>query len=237
MLTADKVVNIMYSKIFFMYQPKFHYDDVCGYEALLRAVVDDGSITYPKKLMEKHREDVFFDYFIINKVIGELVGLNHSVIRKHPVSINVSSRFMSSEIDIEQLNLEKAAAFHLQLEFEILESDKISNFDMCNKNISLLSSLGISVSLDDFGTEFCSIERLSRLHHIKFVKLDKSLIDDIEHVPSKLMVLKAICALIKEFNFEVLAEGVETQEAYHLLIQLDIAYYQGFLFGRPLLIP
>ncbi|TGA70293.1 EAL domain-containing protein [Aliivibrio fischeri] len=226
----------MYSKIFFMYQPKFHYNDVCGYEALLRAVLDDGRIAFPELLIEKHRTEISFDYFIIDKVISELSRPSYSEIRKYPISINVSSQFMSTEIDIEEFNLETVDEFNLQLEFEILESDKISDFEVCNKNISLLFSLGILVSLDDFGSEYCSIERLSRLQQIKFVKLDKSLIDNIENSPFQLIVLKAICKLIKEFNFDILVEGVENQETYHLLIQLDIAYFQGFYFGKPMLI-
>lgn len=75
------------------------------------------------------------------------------------------------------------------------------------------------------------------MNNIKFVKLDKSLTDNIENNPSQLFQLETIYRLIKEFKFEVIAKDVETQDAYYLLIQLGIGYFQGFKFGRPLLIP
>ncbi|AAW88146.1 EAL domain protein [Aliivibrio fischeri ES114] len=237
MFSIKKLVNFMYSKVFFLYQPKFYYGELCAYEALLRGVFYEGSIIYYQELMSKHKKDLFFNYFIINKVISDLVKLNCSGIRKHPVSINISAKFISTLIDVGQLDLQKINSFNLKLEFNITEDEKINDFDVCNKNISLLSSFGISVSLVDFSAGISSLERLSYLNNIKFVKLDKSLTDNIENNPSQLFQLETIYRLIKEFKFEVIAKDVETQDAYYLLIQLGIGYFQGFKFGRPLLIP
>lgn len=68
--------------VFFMYQPKYHDNNIFGYEALLRANVDN-EMKFPIKLLEKCGDDLLFDYFIINSVITDIVNSKKTILKKN----------------------------------------------------------------------------------------------------------------------------------------------------------
>ncbi|WP_181317567.1 EAL domain-containing protein, partial [Photobacterium kishitanii] len=139
-------------------------------------------------------------------------------------------------IELNKINLCIVDEFNLKIEFEILENGNITDYNICNKNIELLNSIGISVSVDDFGSDYASIRRLINLRNINFIKLDKKLIDDIKDCPSLLPSMKILFEFINSFNFKILAEGVENKEIFEMLRSVGIEYFQGFYFSKPQLL-
>lgn len=200
----------MYNDIFFMYQPKYHNKTLFGYEALLRKN-SNGNVVFPACLVKENSGNNKFDYFIINSVIDSLSKLSLVDLKHKPISINVSAKFMSTAIILNKINLFIVDEFNLEIEFEILETDNITDYNVCNKNIEILNSIGISVSVDDFGSDYASIRRLINLRNINFIKLDKKLIDDIKYCPSLLPSMKILFEFINSFNFKILAEGIENK--------------------------
>ncbi|PSV02967.1 EAL domain-containing protein [Photobacterium kishitanii] len=225
----------MCNDIFFMYQPKYHNEKLFGYEALLREV-SNGDVIFPDYLIKENSGNNDFDYFIINSVIDSLSKLTLIDIGSKSISINVSAKFMSTDIELNKINLCIVDEFNLKIEFEILENGNITDYNICNKNIELLNSIGISVSVDDFGSDYASIRRLINLRNINFIKLDKKLIDDIKDCPSLLPSMKILFEFINSFNFKILAEGVENKEIFEMLRSVGIEYFQGFYFSKPQLL-
>ncbi len=94
-----------------------------------------------------------------------------------------------------------------------------------------LRDAGVQVGLDDFGTGYSSLAYL-RQFPLDFVKIDKSFIDDMDHVAGSLAIVAAIIALAHALELTVVAEGVETERQLRILEDLDCDRAQGFLFAR-----
>lgn len=221
----------MHDNVFFMYQPKYYNDLLFGYEALLRSNIN-GGLVFPDSLIYDGNNN--FDYFVINSVLDSLSKISDEDVIDKIVSINVSAKFMSEQISLNKISIGIIEKLNLKIELEILESDKIINFDICNDNITLLNSIGISVSIDDFGSDYSSIRRLINLQNISFIKIDKEFIDDIEKHPSLLQSVRILFEFIWSLNFKIIAEGVEKETTLALLKSIGVEYFQGFYFSKPL---
>ncbi|PSV25355.1 EAL domain-containing protein [Photobacterium kishitanii] len=220
------------NNMFFMYQPKFRNDEIFGYEALLRTHENNNSVL-PISLLNENKGNVSFDYFIINSVIDDLVKLPTSKINNLLISINVSASLFSMPIDFSLINFELINKFELKLDFEILESDSIVDYAICNKNIKYLNSVGITVSMDDFGKGYSSIRRLINIKNISFIKIDKILIDDLIKDQSIVYKLRLLFDFINKLNVKIIAEGVEDKKTLKTLQGLGVKYFQGFYFSKP----
>ncbi|WP_181315040.1 EAL domain-containing protein [Photobacterium phosphoreum] len=216
-----------------MYQPKYHNDLLFGYEALLRSD-NNGGLVCPHLILDKNSGDNKFDYFIINSVIDSLSKISDKEVIDKVISINVSARFMSTIIILSNINIDTISELNLHIEFEILEGDKIINFNICNENINLLKRIGISVSVDDFGSDYSSIRRLINLKNVNFIKLDRILVRDIENHPELIKSIQILFEFIWSMNFNIIAEGVEKEATLTLLKSIGIEYFQGFYFSKPL---
>ena len=89
-------------------------------------------------------------------------------------------------------------------------------------------------SLDDFGTPATPISRSSRAFPVDKLKIDQSFMRDIGTDDSAAAITRAIIALGRSSRLEVVAEGVETKDQQHFLIENGCHAMQGYLFSRPL---
>ena len=97
-----------------------------------------------------------------------------------------------------------------------------------------LKAVGFLLSLDDFGSEYSNLALLSTLHFDE-VKLDKSLVDNVETSRYARIVVQHIVTMCREMRkIKIVAEGVETEGQRELLCQLNCQVGQGYLFDRPL---
>ncbi|MGL5279631.1 MAG: EAL domain-containing protein, partial [Cetobacterium sp.] len=120
------------------------------------------------------------------------------------------------------------------IEIEITESIFILDMKDLITKLKTLKSLGIQISLDDF-TAGHSTAGLLPLLPIDIVKFDKSLLDSIEINGIKgRIVYRNLTSLIKDLNFKIVSEGVETKEQMEFLEFLKVDYAQGYYFSRPI---
>lgn len=101
------------------------------------------------------------------------------------------------------------------------------------RHLTLLSSMGYRIALDDFGVDGSNLSRLS-LFPVDIVKLDKSLIRGIDQSTINQNILRSVRLLSTSLSIEVIAEGVETVEESRMLNDLGIHLHQGFLYGHAL---
>lgn len=120
-----------------------------------------------------------------------------------------------------------------QLQFEIVETSAINNLERISDAMKRFNKLGISFALDDFGTGFSSLTHLRSLP-IHTLKIDKSFVLDMHSNKEDLSIVKSVIALSEAFNCEVLAEGVETQEALQTLQSLGCNSAQGYFYSPAL---
>lgn len=99
-------------------------------------------------------------------------------------------------------------------------------------SVAMLRRLGYRIAVDDLGAGYAALGALATLEP-EVVKLDMSLVRDIERHPTKRRVVGAIATLCRELGSKVVAEGVETVAERTVLVDLGIDLLQGYLFAKP----
>jgi len=149
------------------------------------------------------------------------------------VAVNVSAkqirRGLRAQID---LALAASGADPHLLEIEITEHSMVEDIDSNVAQLATLSSLGIRVAVDDFGTGLSSLAYLKRLP-INKLKIDRAFVKDLPHSADDLAIAQAIISLSHSLELTVVAEGIETEQQRHALVAHKCDYLQGFLISRP----
>ncbi len=128
--------------------------------------------------------------------------------------------------------LEKTGLKPQFLELELTESALMESMETAAKTITRLKSIGIKVSLDDFGTFYSSLSYLKHLP-IDKIKIDKSFIGDIGKNSKTEAIISAIIVMAQKMGLEIVAEGVENYEQLNYLVEQECELIQGYLYGKP----
>ncbi len=222
------------------YQPIYRVSDksFSGCEALIRLKDEKLGFISPDEFIpiaEQNGKIIEVGRFVIDEVCSFIkserlqergvtfVDINLSVIQcMHPEIIN----------DIEQ-TLEKYGVPRSMVNLEITETASAKSYAMLQTKLNELHSNGFTISLDDFGTGFASVEYL-----IKFpfdvVKLDKSLVWAYMSTKKYEPILQHYMPMLHSLGTKIVAEGVETLEMANALIDLGCDYLQGYYYSRPI---
>ena len=154
---------------------------------------------------------------------------------KRRLSFNVSPRQLDRSEFLPRLRSCFAdAGVPLSLvELEFTESAAMECSESVLEEIASLRTEGLSIAIDDFGTGYSNIARL-RSMPLDRVKLDQSLIADIESSEKARVVVQAVVQLIKGVGAEVVAEAVENVAQADILRAMGCDTVQGFVFAGPM---
>lgn len=150
------------------------------------------------------------------------------------ISVNMSQAQLYQTDVVESVKnaLEESGIPASCLEVELTETMAIIDIDRTVSVLNALKKLGVSISMDDFGTGYSSLSSLKILP-IDVLKIDRSLVYDIETNETARCIAKAIIEMGKALKLTVLAEGVETEEQRAILEELGCDIAQGFLYSKP----
>jgi diguanylate cyclase (GGDEF)-like protein/PAS domain S-box-containing protein len=118
------------------------------------------------------------------------------------------------------------------LELEITETAIMDNREHAMSILNNLHKQGIRLAIDDFGTGYSSLASLKYLP-LDVLKIDKTFIDDIPSLQDDMVITSTIIAMAHHLGFNVLAEGVETQDQLTFLREQGCDSYQGYLYSKP----
>ncbi len=222
------------------YQPQYSLPDIklIGAEALIRW----GNREYgyiPPNVFIPIAEEI--DYiskigkWVMNEAICQSKIWNNQYSIPLKIGFNISPKQLSDEsfISLFKALISADDINSAWIDAEITESIMMKDTDYLNDVFSLLRSLGVSVSIDDFGSGYSALSYLNK-YPFDRIKLDKSLIDNISSYNSKgANVVRAAITMAHSFGIQTIAEGVETQEQLEILTELGCDQVQGYLFGRP----
>ncbi|MDD5056241.1 MAG: EAL domain-containing protein [Sideroxydans sp.] len=156
-------------------------------------------------------------------------------LRDLTLAVNVSAhQFRRHDfVELVEALLQRYRIDPSRLKLELTEGVVVDDMDEVVTKMLALKGLGVLLSLDDFGTGYSSLSYLKRLP-LDQVKIDQSFVRGITVDPGDAVMVQTIIDMAKNFNLEVIAEGVETEEQFTFLKQHDCMAYQGYLFGKPL---
>ena len=151
------------------------------------------------------------------------------------VGVNVSACQARKEgfIDIVESALSQAGLPPSQLEVEITETSLLQEMDTVITMLSKLRREGITVSLDDFGSGFSSLNYLKSLP-VDNIKIDQSFVKELPKNEESKAITSSIIRLAHELRMNVIAEGVETIDQLDFLKSQGCDFVQGYLFYRPI---
>ncbi|MEL7609292.1 MAG: EAL domain-containing protein [Bacillota bacterium] len=151
------------------------------------------------------------------------------------MAVNLSvSQFKNPKLtDIVQGILQETGLNPAYLELEITESVAVKESEYIIDVLNSLKELGVSISIDDFGTEYSSLSRLKMLP-IDRIKIDMQFVQGIEGSEKDQAITKIIINLAKSLGLKVIAEGVETAPQLDFLHQRMCDEVQGFYYYRPM---
>lgn len=219
------------------FQPLFKASEpeLIGFEALLRLHDYNGNLLQPVKFISVAEEMGLMDEigaWVVNEACR-----NAALWPDHlKVSVNLSATQFASgsivPIVTNALAVSKIDPGRLQL--EVTESVLIIDAEGALAQLNHLRDLGVSLSLDDFGTGFSSLNYIWR-YPFHNIKIDKSFVAELEGGDEKATdVLRTIVGLGGTLGLSITAEGAETTGQAALLYKLRCDYLQGYLLGKPL---
>ena len=202
------------------------------YVALIRYITKDGVEIAPYNFINVAKKTKLYPN-IIKIVIQDAFKLIKN--KNKRVSVNISFDDIANEETTTFIYeiLEQHKEYTKFLEFEILESEEISDFNEVSRFISEIKKFDCIVGVDDFGAGYSNFNLLTLLD-IDFVKIDGSLIEKITTSKDLEIIVNTIANFSKEFKVKTVAEYVSNEDIYNKIKELNIDYCQGYYFDRPL---
>lgn len=174
--------------------------------------------------------------WVLNQACSRLASWQHQPGLQHlSLSVNVSAIQFSQRDYVQNVKntLASSGAEPSRLKLELTESALARDIDGIVAKMKELRTLGVELSLDDFGTGFSSLSYLKRLP-LQQIKIDQSFVRDLLEDPQDAAIVQTVVDLSRTLGFSVIAEGVETEGQRDALLERGCTQYQGYLFSRPL---
>ncbi|MDC0933430.1 EAL domain-containing protein [Arcobacteraceae bacterium] len=204
--------------------------EIYKYEALIRYIADDGTEIAPYKFLTIAKKARLFPIIIKVMLSSVLEIIKEKQIR---VAVNLSFEDMVNN-DTNQFIFDTLEAYKDEaklLDFEILESEEIENFEIVKNFIIKIRSYGCHIGVDDFGAGYSNFNMLEALN-VDFVKIDGSLIREIDTLPKHALIVETISDFCTKLGIKTVAEFVSSEEIYQKTKGLGIKYMQGWHFGK-----
>lgn len=225
-------------------QPKVNMlsGELIGAEALIRWQRPDGTFVPPAKFIPIAEASGLInkiDIIVLKQTIAAIEALSKEGIRV-PVSFNVTCSDLRNENFVEQVGncLDSSSIEPTLLEIEITETQAMEDYNFINPILRQFRQRGIKISIDDFGTGYSSLSHITDLA-VSTLKLDRSFVSKLsgDEKSAGAAVCEMVLRLASRFNFDVIAEGVETAEERLKLLDIGYELAQGFYFAKPMALP
>ena len=222
------------------YQPQIDLSSgaVIGVEALVRWRKPGGAIVSPADFLARAEENGLIlplSTLVLRDACKQAATWLRSGLPAMRMSVNLSPvQFRGQGLPLlvtsilNETNLDPRS-----LELELTENILMHDIDQVVIQLEQLSALGVSISIDDFGTGFSSLSYVKRLP-VDRLKIDQSFIRDVVADPSDRAIVSAVVNLAHSLRMDVVAEGVETAEQLEVVRAAGCDAVQGFYFGRPM---
>lgn len=236
-LAAELRTAVRQNQFELHYQPRIDLTtgNLVGLEALLRWNHPERGLLCPSEFIVAC-EDMgllrTIGYQVIQHACAAQVWVEEQGIRDVDVAVNISfSQFQDDRfVDIVKDIIKRSGTDASRLEFELTETTILKSPEAVKGRMDQLRLLGISFSLDDFGTGFSQLSHLTELP-ISALKIDACFVRDLPHNPHQEAVCAMIIEMARRLGMMVVAEGAETHEQVEYLREHKCQQVQGFYYS------
>ena len=222
------------------YQPQIDAskNELIGMEALVRWNHSTKGLIPPYKFLPLAEETgliIDLDRFVMKTAMKQFSRWYSQGFHPGTLSMNLAVQQLQKEDFISVLEdlFEKTACKAEWIELEITEGEIMLNPEQSIHRLNEISDMNIKLSIDDFGTGYSSLAYLKKLP-IDKLKIDRTFIKDLSYDEDDKAIVKAIIALAKNLNLEIIAEGVELEVEKDFLLANDCHNIQGYLYAKPM---
>ena len=215
-----------------------HTNEVFTLEVLARWDNGNKELLMPDNFisdLDESNNIIEFEKLILKKACIQLKNWHDNGIYNKIISVNISGKHLEHgnlyDSITEVLKLSNLEAKYLELEFRESDVMKISTKTLFTLNN--LSSLGVALSIDNFGKGFSSFNYL-RECSISKLKIDKSYIDSLLDEKSDEVIIKSIIDLGINMGLSVIAEGIEFPEQDEIIKKNLCTKVQGYFYAKPM---
>ena len=203
---------------------------------LTRWIKPDGTVVYPDQfipILESTGHIVELDLYIFEQVAQFLQRNAQAGHRLLPIAVNASVVLAREDAPTQEYSeiLEKHNISARMLEIELTETAVVSEYDRVKRLLSSFQSDGMQTSLDDFGAGSFLLNNIVDIP-VNTIKLDKLFLTRCSSNARGTDFLREVVHLVKRLGYNVICEGIETEEQVQLLRSLDCDGAQGFWFSK-----
>ncbi len=231
---------LMKNEFVLYYQPYFDISaqNIVGVEALLRWQSREYGLVSPDLIIPLAEETdliVPLTEWILRTSCKQVKMWQEEGCKALKLSVNLSARQFKNPNCIHHITqaLRETEFTPECLMLEIQESLIMHDPANAMDTIKKLKAVGIGIVIDDFGTGFSSFSHLA-MESVDKIKIDKTFIKQVATDAAKTSIVSAMIVMAKKLNIKVVAEGVETQEQYNVLVREGCDEAQGYFFTKPL---
>lgn len=206
-------------------------DQIQGVEILVRWQHESLGLISPKDFI--HYAEITgqikkLDHLVVHKSL-KFIESKRSLIGNLKMHINLSSKSFDDDMLLKIFSAYDINLLKNNVVFEITEK---SNAQIVTDTFTRAKEMGISFSIDDFGTGFSSFERVRQVG-VDYIKIDRIFVNSLVDSPNDIIILKTILQMCHNLNIDVIAEGVETLEQIEFLHGCNCNKLQGYYFMEP----
>lgn len=200
------------------------------FESLVRIIDENENVISPFYFLDISKQTKLYSY--LTKIVLEQ-SLERFKDTPYSFSINLAVDDFENEKTLNMLfDVLKSQEIANKVVLEITESEEIQNFELITDVISQFKEYGCKIAIDDFGSGYSNFTYLMKLQ-ADFIKIDGSLIKNIDTDLSSQSIVKAIVSFANEMNILTIAEYVHNEIILEKVKELGIDYSQGFHLGMP----
>lgn len=228
------------NEISLCYQPKLNLETekIVSVEALARWHQSELGMVNTEAFISLAEETGLINEigeWILRKSCYQFLDWLEKDISLESIAVNVSARQLANKsfTEIVESVLQETGMPAHCLDLEITESAFINDTNAITKELNQLHELGVTISIDDFGKEYSSLNYLKKIP-FDLIKIDREFVMDLEKDQRDQQIVKVIIDIGHTLGKKIVAEGIESIDQRNILRRLNCDYGQGYLFSRPL---
>ena len=200
------------------------------YESLMRIFDEDGKIYFPDQFLPVAKEYDLYESLSELMVKTVIDMFQDKDIR---VTINLNVQDIYDRMMIRMIFENMQSVSHPEnFVFEIVESEEIMDYAYIKEFADRIHEYGAKVAIDDFGSGFSNLLHVLKIE-ADYIKIDGAIIRTITEDPHCLEFIRFINSWCVSKNQEVIAEYVENQEIQDIMMNIGVAYSQGYFYSKP----